>query len=92
MYCTAIVYVALFFIGMYLYINGMVEDLKKTMRQSGRSKDDMWSTYLEEIHLHNDIIELSLFIGTIYPHTKFRFLWKHSDIIPKIWRFIRMIP
>lgn len=64
-YCSTFVYVALFYIGMYLYINGMVEDLQKTLRESGHLKDDMWATYVEQIHLHNDIIELSRFINNI---------------------------
>lgn len=46
------------YVGMYLYINGMADDLFATLKQLDRVKvGDMWQIYVNEIRFHNSIIE-----------------------------------
>lgn len=52
--------IASFFVGVCLYVEGMVKDLKKTLMAFHKSNEDqseMWSIYVNEIRFHNEIIE-----------------------------------
>lgn len=42
---------------MYLYINGMADDLQETLQQLAQAKQErMWLTYVDEVRFHNEII------------------------------------
>lgn len=57
-YFIILIIVASFLAGIYLFINGMVNDLKYNLKQLDQTKSDlMWSTYANEIRFHNEIIE-----------------------------------
>lgn len=55
------------FVGMYLYIDGMADDIQATLKQLDQAEAEcMWSTYVNEIHFHNEIIEYESFLNSLY--------------------------
>lgn len=57
-YCLILLTTGSLYVGMYLYINGMADDLQETLQQLAEAKQEhMWPTYVDEIRFHNEIIE-----------------------------------
>lgn len=57
-YALIVTTIGSFYVGIYLYINGMVEDLEETLTRIDYYNENFnWPTYVEVIHLHNTIIE-----------------------------------
>lgn len=57
--CTGSIYV-----GIYLYINGMAEDLHGTLKRLDQAEaEDLWPTYVEEIRFHSEILEYEPFFS-----------------------------
>lgn len=53
--------------GVYLYINGMADDLQATLKQLDQTEvEDMWPHFVDAIRFHNKIIEYGpeLFFST----------------------------
>lgn len=50
------------YLGIYLYINGMADDLQATVEKLDQVEpEDMWATYVEEIRFHNEITGYVIF-------------------------------
>lgn len=73
-YCFILFIIASFYIGVYLYITGMVVDLHDTLKQLDQEKPNhLWPIYVNEFRFHNEILKyFYLFLTFLFISKIFR--------------------